>query len=245
MASRNPHVELLLLAVIGVCFYFVSGSIFIAVLSLFYETEAILANLNDPALQITYALFMQVFTFALSVLVVIKFTQLPFHVFIGLKKVQWKWVLITIAVFIGAYFFIGILNTINAQLEGVFPEGYFDGEQKAAEATLSLVTAGDGWQLFFNVVIIGLVTAICEELFFRGMLLGNLLFISKGNKHFAVIVSSLFFAALHQQMLHLLPLFFLGLCLGYLYVESKNLKYSILFHFLINSSQVVLAWSMA
>lgn len=223
--------------------YFASQVLFGIILSLFGDIEFLNENMQDPRIFLGGAVMLQVMAFAIPPLIIIRTSGRPYTDFIGLSKLTWKWIGITLFVFIASLFIMEILAVINGRLEDIIPNNSLILSEKEGDLFMNeLVTTESYAQFFFMLLIIGILTPICEELFFRGFLLGSFLRISRGNKHFAVLTSSLIFAGLHLQPLKLLPMIFLGMCLGYLYVESKNLKYPILFHALINSSQLIVGF---
>jgi membrane protease YdiL (CAAX protease family) len=77
-------------------------------------------------------------------------------------------------------------------------------------------------------LIVGIVVPIGEEVFFRGLVLGALR--RALNRHAAVAVSALFFAAAHLQLVELLPILILGLVLGYLYEFTGSLVPGMIAH---------------
>ncbi|GFZ30332.1 hypothetical protein CSC2_08580 [Clostridium zeae] len=88
----------------------------------------------------------------------------------------------------------------------------------------------------FNVFIMAIFAAVCEEIFFRGVLL-NYLNKYKG-KTFAVIVSSLIFSLPHfsryGSLTALAYIFIMGIVLGYCYIITQSLYVSIGLHFTTN-----------
>lgn len=246
MERKSPHMEILYLFIFMMLGYFATTVVFGLVLSFFVTPELVLEIGDAPQFYYVSSLFFQVFAFVLPPLIIMRMANRPYTDFIGLGRVEWKWIGITILVFIVSLFVMDALAGINSFLEDLIPNSPIIASEKESDAFMQeLVSSPDYVQFFFTLVIIGILTPICEELFFRGFLLGSFLRISQGNKHFAVLTSSLIFAGLHLQPLKLLPMIFLGMCLGYLYVEGKNLKYSILFHALINSSQIIVAFIMS
>jgi sodium transport system permease protein len=246
MNPKSPHIELFQLLMWMLFMYFASQLLFGVVLSMFTSIEFLNEHMNDPRIFLSGAVMLQVMAFVLPPLIIVRSSQKPYTDFIGIGKMTAKWIGITIVVFILSYFVMQILSVINGRLEDIIPNSsLIQAEKEGDELMNALVSNPSYIQFIFSLVIIGILTPICEELFFRGFLLGAFLKISQGNKHFAVFTSSLIFAGLHLQPLKLLPMLFLGMCLGYLYVESKNLKYSILFHSLINSSQIILAFILS
>ena len=92
--------------------------------------------------------------------------------------------------------------------------------------------------LLFNLLLIGILPAIGEELIFRGIILKEL--IHEGiSKNTAVVISAIIFSAFHLQFISFLPRFLLGLLLGYLFVWSGNLLLPIIIHFINNALQVL------
>ncbi len=87
----------------------------------------------------------------------------------------------------------------------------------------------------FSIIILA---PICEELFFRGILLRFLnTYISL---HKSLCISALIFAAAHQHFSSFLPLFFLGYWLGHYYVKTGDLRTSIGIHTLFNGTNFIL-----
>jgi membrane protease YdiL (CAAX protease family) len=56
----------------------------------------------------------------------------------------------------------------------------------------------------------------------------------------AIVVTSIVFAAAHQELWMMLPIFFLSLCLGYVYERTQNLWVTILLHMTFNAANVIL-----
>lgn len=92
-------------------------------------------------------------------------------------------------------------------------------------------------KLFIGFSII-ILAPICEELFFRGILLRFLNTHVSSNK--SLCISALIFAAAHQHFSSFLPLFFLGYWLGYYYIKTGDLRTSIGIHALFNGTNFIL-----
>jgi uncharacterized protein len=92
----------------------------------------------------------------------------------------------------------------------------------------------DPYYFFIGLGLMVLV-AFSEELVFRGYILGNLMEVSK-NKWNALFMSAVLFALVHMSnaginFVAILNLVLAGLLLGLNYVYTKNLWFSIFFHF--------------
>jgi membrane protease YdiL (CAAX protease family) len=85
----------------------------------------------------------------------------------------------------------------------------------------------------FNIVLLSILPALGEELFFRGILQKICIGIFKNN--FAGIgVTSFVFGMLHFQIENLLSIIFASILLGLIYDYSKNILLTILLHFGFN-----------
>lgn len=114
-------------------------------------------------------------------------------------------------------------------------------EDLAADLTEKFLTMETFGAFLFNMLLIGIVPAVGEELLFRGSI-QTLLHKWFKNKHVAVIVAAFIFSFFHFQFYGLLPRWILGILLGYLYVWSGNIWYPIWGHFLNNGMQVLLLY---
>ena len=79
----------------------------------------------------------------------------------------------------------------------------------------------------FTFISVVILAPIFEELIFRGMVLKNL---TKYNKMFAIIVTSLLFGLLHLNITQAIPAFFMSLVLCYMYVQTDSILVTILAH---------------
>ncbi len=87
------------------------------------------------------------------------------------------------------------------------------------------------WHLLLFSILLGILPAIAEELFFRGLIIGSL---KNVKSHFAVLVSALCFALYHSSVTQLVYQFVYGVALGYLFVLSKSIIPCIFAHFINN-----------
>jgi sodium transport system permease protein len=95
------------------------------------------------------------------------------------------------------------------------------------------------WELW---LVVALTPALCEETFFRGLMLSGL---RRWGPWTAIGISALLFGLLHCSIYRLLPTFILGLVLGYAVWRSGSLYCSILIHALNNGLIATLVWSNA
>ncbi len=95
--------------------------------------------------------------------------------------------------------------------------------------------------LFINLVLMAIVPAIAEELFFRGVF-QRLLIQSTRKVWLSVFLTAIFFSFIHFEMLGFMVRVVLGFILGAIYVLSGNLWLSIFAHILNNGSLVILIY---
>jgi membrane protease YdiL (CAAX protease family) len=96
--------------------------------------------------------------------------------------------------------------------------------------------------LLFNIVVVAIAPAICEEFFFRGGL--QQVFAEKMNRHVAIWLTAVIFSAVHMEVAGFLPRVMLGACFGYLFVWSGTIWLPVVAHFINNLVGVVAEYLM-
>jgi membrane protease YdiL (CAAX protease family) len=114
-------------------------------------------------------------------------------------------------------------------------------EEQAALLTKKLLQMNNLGDLTINLIMIAVIPAIGEELFFRGGL-QNILGQWFKNHHAAIWVTAIIFSSIHMQFYGFLPRMLLGVLFGYLLVYSKNMWLPILGHLINNGTAVVMAY---
>lgn len=116
---------------------------------------------------------------------------------------------------------------------------FFDSMNELVEKTYSnLLMANSLPELFFVVIVIAAVPALCEEVLFRGFIQRSFEF--KMSPFRAALITAAFFGLFHFNPYGLLPLIALGLYFGFAAYISKTLVLPIFLHFLNNFVAVVL-----
>ncbi|WP_367914572.1 lysostaphin resistance A-like protein [Leadbetterella sp. DM7] len=137
--------------------------------------------------------------------------------------------------------YLGSINE-NVQLPG-FLSGLENTlkemERSAAEITEYLAKSDTLPQLLMNILVIGVIAGIGEELIFRGIVLRKLLR-GLNNEHLAIWLSAILFSAIHFQFYGFLPRMMLGAFFGYLYVWTGNIRVPIAAHIFNNTVAVIL-----
>ena len=106
----------------------------------------------------------------------------------------------------------------------------------------SLILSGDTIGiLFINLLVIGIIPAVCEEFLFRGIII-TWFKNQFRNIHIAVFLSAFIFSAIHFQFYGLVPRFLLGLYFGYLFIWTGSLLPCIIAHFINNGTAVIVSY---
>lgn len=137
--------------------------------------------------------------------------------------------------------FINYMAEINLKME--IPFRALDQMLRSLEGTAEeMMVAFTGtksiWGLLVNLLMIGVIAAVGEELIFRGVLQRLMIQMVK-NSHLAIVITALLFSAFHFQFFSFLPRFVLGLLLGYLMFYGRSIWYPILAHFVNNAMGVI------
>lgn len=114
-------------------------------------------------------------------------------------------------------------------------------EDQAAKLTEAFLKMNSLWDFILNIIIVGLLAAIGEEFFFRGVLQKVLITSLKGT-HKGIWLTAILFSAFHMQFYGFFPRMFMGAMLGYLFVWSDSLWLPIITHFVNNSAAVIFAF---
>jgi len=94
-------------------------------------------------------------------------------------------------------------------------------------------------ELWIQIFVIVLLPAVCEEIFFRGVVLGA--FESLGIRA-AIIISAFYFALFHFDIRNLLGPFFLGLLFAWFCYRTGSIIAGVLAHFTNNLLAVLINW---
>lgn len=93
--------------------------------------------------------------------------------------------------------------------------------------------------LFRNLILMAFIPALCEELFFRGVI-QRFIYSSTRRLWLSLIFTGVFFSILHSSVVNFLPIVLAAVILGLIYHYTKNLWWSILTHFIYNGIQIVI-----
>jgi hypothetical protein len=139
---------------------------------------------------------------------------------------------------------LGILNEQLVQtLLGKKAQNWIEkGENDVGGTLQNILTMKNPADLIKSIVLVGVLAAVGEELFFRGIL--QRIFIQIFKKPWiGIVFTAAIFSAIHGQFLGFIPRMILGIILGYLYWYSGSLLPAMLGHFVFNSFQVILLYN--
>lgn len=107
-------------------------------------------------------------------------------------------------------------------------------ELDAEKITKAFFSSNSMSSILTNLLMIVIIPAIGEEIFFRGLI--QRYFISITKKQFwGIITSAFFFSFFHFQFQGFIPRFALGVLFGYMYVWSGSIWLPIIAHFTNNA----------
>ncbi|MDE5687621.1 MAG: CPBP family intramembrane metalloprotease [Paramuribaculum sp.] len=169
--------------------------------------------------------------------------------FLQIDKRPTVWLsILVIFTIIAAVPALNVIIKWNASLQ--FPESLVNIEQwmRAAENKAAIFTqtllGGTGIGSFIMaLMIVGVLAAFSEEIFFRGTL--QRLFSTSGlGVHAAVWITAFIFSAIHMQFFGFIPRLLLGAFFGYVVAWSGNLWLGVLAHF-TNNALAAIAMTIA
>lgn len=121
----------------------------------------------------------------------------------------------------------------------LLPEDWIGQDKLALQA--AFLNMRNEYELLLNILLLGVLAALGEELVFRGII-QRIIEHWSGNVHWSAIITALLFSFIHFQWEGFVARFILGLLFGYLLIYTKNLWIPILMHFFFNSIQVVIPY---
>ncbi len=125
---------------------------------------------------------------------------------------------------------IGIALVFGAQYAAALIESVVLGIEPGSQNTQDIVEIAKAFPAF--ILIVSIIGPILEEIVFRKVLFGALY--KRFNFGIAALVSSLIFAVVHMDFIHLLIYTAMGFAFAFLYVKTKRIIVPIIAHVSIN-----------
>ena len=233
-------IQLLLFFLLWFMGAYVGEFLFSIGINLFYRGNPEELDTMLPAILIPRVALHSIFGLLLPAVYFKRITRVRIWDFVHLNfRLKGKWLLICLLGLIGGLYAMEGLSVISQPLRELLPEHYYlQVEEEVQQMNEALFYHKHLGQYLSTLFVFAFLPAVVEEILFRGILFGKLMETSKGNLHFAAIVSGFLFAAVHQNPMDILPIAFMGIGFSYVYHYSKNLSYTILLHFLVNGVQI-------
>jgi membrane protease YdiL (CAAX protease family) len=143
--------------------------------------------------------------------------------------------LICVLIFLGIQPFVMWLGNVNEKMNFGSMQASLVAEEAQYTRVLEIfLKMKNGSALLINLLIMALLPAIGEELFFRGAFQKVLTRLTN-IPWLAIGISATIFTIMHGTVFKFLPIFSLGILLGTVYHFTRNLWYTILIHFINNA----------
>jgi CAAX protease family protein len=204
-------------------------------------TELKNLNFNDIKIIDTLKLVQGISTITIFLVPAIAFSLIAFRFrqfyFLGFRKQEKaSFYLLAIVIIFCSFPFVGWLGELNEHVH--LAKWMIDSEKEAGRQMEAFLKINNSSDIVINLLLVALLPAICEEVFFRGCLQRILIYAFKSPWTGIVITAGLF-SAFHMQFEGFLPRMFLGILLGALFWYSTSLWPNILAHFFNNAVQVI------
>lgn len=155
----------------------------------------------------------------------VKYSALKFSFKLGYKNIL-LCILIGVICYFGLYNFIGQFDILFEKLGYVY--------------TGSSLPLTNGWELVLNIVLLGIIPPICEEIVFRGIILNGLR--KKHSDVWAVVITGALFALMHGSLTQLVYPFLMGMLFSILVLRTGNLLSCIIVHMTNNIVVIVFSY---
>ena len=250
-ARLRPYMQLILLALVAIVFFFLFNLLAVLVAVIFFHVPfSDLAGAlnaanteNIPLLKVVQISNSIGLFIVPAIILAMMASSKPFRWLGFRRKITWSsiaWLLLIILTMQAVVAYTGMLNQnfhLPDFLSGV-EEWMKRMEDKAMGITEAFLKVNSLGGLAVNLLMVAIVPAIGEELFFRGMIQPIFTRWFK-NVHIAIFITAFLFSALHMQFFGFLPRFLLGILFGYLFVWSGNLWFPIMAHLIHNTIPVI------
>lgn len=105
-----------------------------------------------------------------------------------------------------------------------------------------VVTMTSGTSFWINLVFMAILAPIIEELVFRKVICDRLLPLGEG---YAIVLSGAIFGLVHGNLFQFFYAFLTGMLFSYVYVKTGRLRYTVIYHMIINFlGGVLLPWAI-
>ncbi|NLI93466.1 MAG: CPBP family intramembrane metalloprotease [Peptococcaceae bacterium] len=170
------------------------------------------------------------FLFLIALLIFLRIMHRSFSD-LGLVHFGFKNLIFGVSGGIFLFIFVGVLgNLIVEYLGNPDPQSF----------ALAVSGASSIWQFVLLLILGGVIVPLKEELIFRGLVYPPLRAVyGKGS---GILITALFFGAMHFDLIRFFPLFLGGVVLTWLYEKTQSLWPSVIAHGIWNILMTILMW---
>ena len=155
------------------------------------------------------------------------------------KKSDWIKLLIYFFILLGvAQILLVISNYIGYDYLPISMQDFLKSQQDFNTKIQEGFITDSFTSFLFNILLLAIIPAVGEELFFRGILQKICIGLFKNNIA-GILITSLIFGILHFQIDNLLSIIFASVLLGFIYDYANNILMTIILHFGFNSFSLI------
>jgi membrane protease YdiL (CAAX protease family) len=166
------------------------------------------------------------------------FEQRPLYQLGFRPAVRWPFYLLAVLLLCCAFPLEGWLGILNRRLP--LPHSIIQLEKDQDSEVTTLLKATTPFDVVINLLVVAVIPAIFEEMFFRGALQRIMIRLVRSPLA-GVVITAFLFSAFHVQFQGFFPRMFLGILLGAVCWYSGSLWPAILAHFFFNGIQIIAA----
>lgn len=151
---------------------------------------------------------------------------------VPIKPVRLTELLYSLGMMAGVFFISASVNTVTDIL--------FTNAGNREAAIAERISASP---LGVSIIVIALIPAISEEIFFRGFFLGSAR--SLNNDTAALIISALLFGAMHMDLYSFIPTALFGALFAFIAIKTGSVVIPMILHFINNVCSVIISYASA
>jgi membrane protease YdiL (CAAX protease family) len=243
LADKHPFAQL----AIGIGIVVLSAIIFANLIdfSIYYLApgETITSVLkNNQTFGLTILILNHIGMFILPAFIMLRLFSKPDQPYVSFKNAPLKKYGHALLILLGIMFVSGLIVKGTELLINLTPlkDWAYELQNQSTGSLKSLLAPKQGLGiLVLKVLAISVIPAIGEELIFRGILIKNFFHLTN-NKHVAVLISAFLFSLMHFQPYNFLAFILIGMAFGYIYWKYRDIKITILLHFLFNLASLLM-----
>lgn len=155
-------------------------------------------------------------------LIFLMFKKVPAQTGAEKKKMKVRHILIAFTICYAGTYLANMIGTLITTIIGFIKQSEVENVMLNLTGSISL------WANFLIVVI---AAPIMEELLFRKYIIDRTARYGEG---VAIVLSALMFGLFHGNLNQFAYAFIIGMLFGFIYVKTRNIKYSIILHMIVN-----------